>query len=156
MDPLYESPLMAGLVRIYPYCKRLLLQSPWLHQNLTGTQRLVLLTSLFSGRMTMTQLSEAIVCSKEQATRAVTPLVQQGLLCRSYNPDHRIHVYIQLTDRGTALLHRQLEHSTAALRARFSALSNTQQQELMDAFSTIYQFLTQDTPAVPENQGGTP
>lgn len=150
MDTSPDSPLMTGLVRIYPFCKRLL-HSQWLGSDLTGTQRLVLLTSLVSGKMTMTQLSEAIVCSKEQATRAVAPLVQQGLLDRSFDPHNRTRVYIQLSEAGTAYMHQQLARCGAALDARFSALSDTEQQSLIAAFSTVCQFLSQD---LPNHQGG--
>lgn len=150
MDPLQESSLMTGLVRLYPFCKRLLLHSPWSAADLTGTQRMVLLTSLVYGKMTMTQLSESIVCSKEQATRAVSPLVQRGLLARSFDPQNRTRVYIQLTQQGQTRIHQQLEHCGATLQARFSHLDAPEQQTLIDAFSTIYQFLSQDTP----QQGG--
>ena len=146
VDTLQESPLMAGLVRLYPFCKRLLLHSPWSAADLTGTQRLVLLTSLVYGKMTMTQLAEAIVCSKEQATRAVSPLVQQGLLARSFDPKNRTRVYIQLTDQGHTQIHQQLAHGGEAFQARFSHLEGPEQQALIDAFSTIYQFFSQDTP----------
>lgn len=151
MDTSPDSPLMTGLVRIYPFCKRLLLHSQWLGSDLTGTQRLVLLTSLVFGTMTMTQLAEAIVCSKEQATRAVAPLVRQGLLERSCDPKNRTRVYIRLSEAGTAHMHRQLARCGADLEARFSALGDAEQQALIAAFSTVYQFLSQDPLPIKED-----
>lgn len=158
MDFQRESPLTAGLVRIYPFCKHLLLQTPWYSGDLTGTQRMVLLTSLVSGRMTMTQLAEAIVCSKEQVSRAVSPLVSKGLLQRSFDPKNRTRVYIQLTDQGRLQIHQQLEQCTAALHDRFAALSKEKQENLTQAFTTVYEFLAQDPlphAAAPVQQGGT-
>lgn len=151
MEVLTESSLTAGLVRIYPFCKRLLLQSPWHSGELTGTQRLVLLTSAVSGKMTMSQLSKSIVCSKEQATRAVAPLVQQGYLQRSYDPENRTRVYIQLTEYGRIQIHQQLEFCTASLQTRFSVLDEDQQHRLIEAFTTVYEFLN-----IPDHQGGHP
>ena len=153
MEPFPDSPLMTGLVRIYPFCKRLLLHSQWLGGDLTGTQRLALLSSLVLGKMTMTQLAEAIVCSKEQATRAVAPLVEQGLLMRSFDPHNRTRVYIQLTEAGEARMHRQLERCGASLEARFSALSDSERQALTTAFSTIDRFLSRE---LPKDEGGHP
>lgn len=138
-----ESPILSGLVRIYPICKRLLLQSPW-DGELTGTQRLVLLTSAVSGAMTMTQLSEAIVCSKEQATRAVAPLVQQGYLQRHYDPKNRTRVFIQLTDQGAVRLQKQLESCAMPLRERFAALDHESRQQLLSAFAAVYDFLSHE------------
>lgn len=157
MDSQPEFPLTAGLVRIYPFCKRLL-QTPWHSDDLTGTQRLVLLTSLVSGKMTMTHLAEAIVCSKEQISRAVSPLVDRGLMQRSFDPENHTRVYIQLTDQGQALIHRHLELCTAALHTRFAALSCERQAYLTQAFTTVYEFLAQASPpsaAAPAQQGGT-
>lgn len=143
MDMQAESPILAGLVRIYPLCKRLLLQSPW-DGELTGTQRLVLLTSAVSGKMTMTRLSEAIVCSKEQATRAVAPLVQQGYLQRRYDPENRTRVFISLTEQGAVRLHKQLEACAVSLRERFAALEPESRQELLKSFAAVYDFLIQE------------
>lgn len=140
-----ESTILAGLVRIYPLCKRLLLQSPW-DGELTGTQRLALLTSAVSGEMTMTQLSEAIVCSKEQATRAVTPLVRQGYLQRHYDPENRTRVFISLTVQGSLQLRKQLDACAAPLRERFAALAPESQQHLLKSIAAVYDFLILEDP----------
>lgn len=64
-----QPEILDSLIRIYPFCKRLLLHTPWQISEFTGTQRLILLTSAVCGQLTMTHLAETIDCSKEQTTR---------------------------------------------------------------------------------------
>ena len=136
-----ESQTLDSLVRIYPFCKRLLLHTPWHVNDLTGTQRLILLTSAVCGELTMTCLADTIACSKEQATRAVAPLVQAGYLKRIYDRQNRTRVFIELTPEGRALIRRQYEACTQELHRLFAALSPEDRDRLMQSLQTIYQLL---------------
>ena len=72
--------------------------------DLTKTQFLILAALYHSGTLNMTKISEYISSSKEQATRAVSPLADRELIRRVEHPDNRKHVYLELTDAGKELL----------------------------------------------------
>ena len=140
MNETSEPEILDSLIRIYPFCKRLLL-FPWQDSDLTRTQRLVLMTSAASGRLTMTHLAESVACSKEQATRAVAPLVEAGYLRRLYDPSNRTRVLIELTDAGRQLLRRHYAASSQALQQQFSLLTQEEQEQLRSALRVIYRLL---------------
>ncbi len=141
MPPTMEPEILDTLVRIYPFCKRLLLHTPWHSSELTGTQRLVLLASAVQGRLTMTHLAETIACSKEQATRAVAPLVEAGYLQRIYDPENRTRVLIEITEQGRTLLRDQYAASSQFLRQQCSMLTQEEQDQLRSALGTVYRLL---------------
>lgn len=140
MSEISDPELLDSLVRIYPFCKRLLL-IPWQSGDFTGTQRLVLMVSAALGRLTMTHLAESIACSKEQATRAVAPLVEAGYLQRIYDPSNRTRVLIELTDQGRDLLHRKYTASSQALKRQFSALAPEDQAQLKSTLQVLARLL---------------
>lgn len=146
-----EPEILNTLVRIYPFCKRLLLHTHWCASEFTGTQRLVLLTSAVQGRLTMTHLAEAIACSKEQATRAVAPMVESGYLRRIYDPGNRTRVLIEITPQGRKLLRDQYEASAQVLRQQFSVLTQEEQDQLQSALSTVYRLLGRIQPDLPHS-----
>jgi len=56
------------------------------------------------GEMTMKQLARYLVCSQEQATRALAPLADQGYVERRTDPSNRTRVYVHLTEEGKTYL----------------------------------------------------
>ena len=72
--------------------------------------------------MTMTLLAEAMACSREQATRVVAPLVEQGYMERRYDQENRTRVWVELTEKGRELLCREY-------RAAMEELHNLSQEE---------------------------
>ena len=146
-----EPEILNTLVRIYPFCKRLLLHTSWHTSAFTGTQRLVLLTSAVQGRLTMTHLAETIACSKEQATRAVAPLVESGYLQRIYDPENRTRVLIEITDQGRKLLRDQHAASSQFLQQQCSVLTQEEQDQLRSALGTVYRLLGRIQPELPHS-----
>lgn len=151
MNTSTEPEILNTLVRIYPFCKRLLLHTPWRASEFTGTQRLVLLTSAVQGRLTMTHLAETIACSKEQATRAVAPMVESGYLRRIYDPENRTRVLIEITPQGRKLLRDQYDASAQFLHQQFSVLTQEEQEQFRTALVTVYQLLGRIQPEAPVN-----
>lgn len=71
-------------------------------ERLTRTQIVILTALMTRDDLTMSQIAEFIGSSKEQATRAVAPLVEQGLVERFISDTNRTRVHIRLTERGEA------------------------------------------------------
>lgn len=68
--------------------------------GLTKTQTVMLIALYYRESVTMGELAQYISSSKEQATRAVASLCDNGLVERFENPENRTHVYIRFTDYG--------------------------------------------------------
>ena len=79
----------------------------------------------------MAQVAAYLSSSKEQATRSVAQLVDDGYVAREQGADNRTMVYIQLTDKGRELLDRWRVEFRSRLAARLDArLTPGEQEEL--------------------------
>lgn len=58
------------------------------------------------GDLTMSQVASYISSSKEQATRAVAPLVDDGLVERYIAPENRTRIHIRLTNKGSEFMNQ--------------------------------------------------
>lgn len=74
----------------------------------TRSQLTLIMALLQKDSMTMKEAASYISSSKEQATRAVAPLVESGLLERYTDPANRNYVHIQLTEPGLQLVREML------------------------------------------------
>ena len=66
----------------------------------TKTQLMIFSALARCDNLTMSQVAGYISSSKEQATRAVAPLVDDGLLERYVDPENRTRIHIRLTAEG--------------------------------------------------------
>ena len=69
-------------------------------KHLTKTQYIIVINIYLYGELTMMQLSKLSGITKEQATRALSPLVEEGLAARSISESNRNYVYVSLTEEG--------------------------------------------------------
>lgn len=74
----------------------------------TRSQLTLIMALLQKDSMTMKEAASYISSSKEQATRAVAPLVENGLLERYTDPVNRNYVHIRLTESGLLLVREML------------------------------------------------
>lgn len=77
--------------------------------DLTKSQLIFMTALYYRGRLHMKKIAEYLSSSKEQATRAVAPLVDKGLVKRLEDGENRTHVFVTLTETGTVMMHRLLE-----------------------------------------------
>ncbi len=111
--------------------------------DLTKTQFLILAALYHSGTLNMTKISEYISSSKEQATRAVSPLADRGLISRVEHSDNRKHVYLELTEDGRALVVTLRREMRENIRAKVeSSLSAAEKEELLSSAETLTNILT--------------
>lgn len=95
--------------------------------GLTKTQTVMLIALYYRESVTMGELAQYISSSKEQATRAVAALCDNGLVERFENPENRTHVYIRFTDKGREFM-RQLSKMLRAQIDERLALSLTEDE----------------------------
>ena len=91
--------------------------------------------------LNMTQVSAYIASSKEQATRAVAPLVEAGYVDRFHDEANRKLVLIRLTPAGKAFLRETKEQLHQALENKFATLPEAEQQELLHSLHSILRIL---------------
>lgn len=107
----------------------------------TKTQQLILMTLWLHKKLSLTELSEQICTSNEQATRAVGQLVKSGFVNRVKNQTNRRSIYISLTQKGIDMINGA--HATAAQRIsqRLSELSDEDAKTLVDCLEKIGEIL---------------
>ncbi len=108
---------------------------------LTKTQVDVVLGLSTMGPMNMTQISEHIAASREQATRAVAPLVERGLLVKERNSENRRVVEVTLTEQGRRDFEAGREHALESLRKRLAALPASERERLLAACREVADVL---------------
>lgn len=135
-----EIPLLELVALIY---KAVDFHSQKKLHDLTKTQLLVLAALYHKGSLNMTMISEYISSSKEQATRAVSPLADRGLISRVEHQDNRKHVYLELTDAGKELIVLLRAEMREKFKARVdSALSKEEKDALLSSAETLTAVLT--------------
>ena len=109
--------------------------------DLTKTQILILF-ALSGGRpLNMSQLSSYLASSKEQATRAVSPLVKDEYVTRFRSDENRKMVYVKLTDKGNQLILKEKALVKDYLSKCFESLSKEDQESFHQSLSNILTIL---------------
>lgn len=133
---------VSALFEIFPICQKFLLNTIDIpSMDLTKTQILILF-ALSGGRsLNMSQLSSYLASSKEQATRAVSPLVKDGYVERFRSDENRKMVYVKLTEKGSTLILKEKALVKDYLSKRFEALSKEDQESFHQSLSNILTIL---------------
>lgn len=109
--------------------------------GLTKTQMDAVIGLDLYGSMSMTQMSEHLAVSKEQASRAIAPLVERGVIKRERSPrEHRV-VVISLTERGKAFSEAHKREAAENVRERLALLSEEDRSQLIEVSRTAEQLL---------------
>lgn len=133
---------VSALFEIFPICQKFLLNTIDIpSMDLTKTQILILF-ALSGGRpLNMSQLSSYLASSKEQATRAVSPLVKDEYVTRFRSDENRKMVYVKLTDKGNQLILKEKALVKDYLSKRFESLSKEDQESFHQSLSNILTIL---------------
>ncbi len=108
----------------------------------TKTQLIIFTILSMEGEMTMKQVAQYIVSSKEQATRAVAPLVDAGYVERHTDLANRTRVYIGLTESGRNLLNEYWASLTDNLSVKLDrSLNYDEKNTLCESASNIINLL---------------
>lgn len=108
---------------------------------LTKSQVDVMLGLILFGKMNMTQVSEHLAASKEQASRAVAPLVERGLVKRTRSVQNHRVIEITLTEEGLRQFELSRSYLIEGIRNRLAHLSEKDRAALMDASRTADRIL---------------
>lgn len=93
------------------------------------------------GRMSMSEISELMYVSKQQATQLVDKMIAQGYLVRQSDDRDRRKVYVIPTKAGWALAERGRAIVANALQEKLSKLNREDCDRLSRALDTINEIL---------------
>lgn len=131
-----------GLFEVFTALQRLILNSLDYRQIRFTKYQLYLMMALSrKHHMTMGQAAASIGCSKEQATRLVASLVDEGYVERLHSEENRKLVMIQLTEKGADVM--QFEKSTARekLKEELDRLSDEDKDTFFQALRQLAEVL---------------
>lgn len=89
------------------------------------------------GPMNMGMLAECMHTSKEQVSRSIKSLVEQGLVHREKNQENMRQVIVQLTPEGQAFLKKSNESITEEMARLIDKLSEDQQSQMVESLHTL-------------------
>ena len=132
-----------SLLRLMPMIQKVIL-SCWDREKYpyTKSQLILIIALLHKDSLTMKEAASYISSSKEQATRAVAPLVDKGLMERYTDPANRSYVHIQLTDTGRTLVLEMLDSLYDNINKLLDqAISNEEKLALRDSLTESIRIL---------------
>lgn len=132
-----------SLLRLMPMIQKVIL-SCWDREKYpyTKSQLTLIMALLHKDSLTMKEAASYISSSKEQATRAVAPLVDKGLMERYTDPANRNYVHIQLTDTGRTLVREMLDGLYDNINKMLDqAISNEEKLTLRDSLMESIRIL---------------
>ena len=126
------------LLRLLPMTQRLFsLAELRRNYGLTKTQIVILIGLYYHDTVTMSRIAEYIASAKEQATRAVAGMVENGLVERLESPENRTRVYVRLTETGRAYIEKcRAELQTQLHEKVDAALTEDEKEQLRAALET--------------------
>ena len=132
MDAIEPEEPRLNMLRALPLMHRLLrLVFVGERERFTKTQFYILITLFHQSPLTMTQIGEHIGASKEQATRAVAPLANEGLVRREVSPQNRTRIYVSLTEKGRALVQDLIARCSEKLEERMDERLTAEEREAL-------------------------
>ena len=130
------------LYEMYPLSRKLVFDTFNLKNSiLTRTQQIILLALSLSKTLTMSQLAEKINTSNEQATRAVSQLVEMDFVERKQDTKNRRIINISLTDKALNFLENTKNNIMDELLKKFERISDDEMLSFRQAVSQIINVL---------------
>jgi len=132
-----------SLLKLMPMIQKVIL-SCWDREKYpyTKSQLTLIMALLHKDSLTMKEAASYISSSKEQATRAVAPLVDKGLMERYTDPANRNYIHIQLTDTGRMLVLEMLDGLYDNINKLLDqAISNEEKLALRDSLTESIRIL---------------
>lgn len=132
-----------GLLMLLPLLQKIVhSESGVKERGMTKTRIIIFAALVLRGSLTMGQVAGYIGSSKEQATRAVAPLVEAGYVERYVKDENRSKIHIRLTDAGKAITDDRIGRFSENLNEKMNQrLSREELQTLFDTVNTLINLL---------------
>ena len=110
-------------------------------RKLTKTQFFIIMAIWNKKNMSMSQVASAISASKEQTTRAMIPLEEDGYVRRYHDEKNRRIVRVEMTEKGYGVLDRVRNHMISNLGKRLELLTEEEQEWFSDAADRMLELM---------------
>jgi DNA-binding MarR family transcriptional regulator len=107
----------------------------------TKTQQLILMTLWLHKKLSLTELSEQICTSNEQATRAVGQLVKMGYVSRVKNENNRREIEISLTEAAEKVVKDAKEKATKRVPENIQSLDDEDAKTICECIDKIGEII---------------
>ena len=142
MDRVTNEISTTALFEAFFSCQKILRNALDLRElHLTRQQFYTLMALAGPKKLTMGQVAESIVVSREQATRIVAPLVEEGYIERCSDDSNRKLVLVQLTGRGQEFIDREKDYVRKQLEDRFEHLTQVETERFLKCVSQLKEIL---------------
>jgi len=95
--------------------------------------------------LTMSQLAEATISSKQQISRLISSMEEKGLVRRELNTLNRRQVYVHVLPAGRAMADEIMEEMRARIAREANIFTEQERQELHNSFMTFSRLLQKIT-----------
>lgn len=131
-----------ALFKVFPLLRRAIFEA-FDKQNtkLTRTQQIILVTMAGSDSLSMSELARSINTSNEQATRAISQLVDSGFVTRSQNEQNHRIVNIDLTEKAEKYI-ADVEYDAENMLYKYVGKEKT--KKTMTSLTNISKSLTEE------------
>ncbi len=138
MDTTTNDIGITALLEIFFSCQKVLLHSLDFREIKFSRHQFYTLLAL-GGResMTMGRVAESLAASREQATRVVASLVEEGYVERFYDETNRKRVYVRLTPKGRSFIEKEKDYVKRQLESRLAHLSEAELDEFLTCLSRL-------------------
>ena len=99
------------------------------------------LRRIWKGKNSVSELSECMLVSRPNISRAVEELVNEGLAYRERDPKDRRVVYLSLTEEGNDLITRLHARNDEFMEGLFSNYSDAELKEMEKSFLSLEKIL---------------
>ena len=143
MAPAQSDSSEIPLLRLIPLINRITEINKIKDTTLSKSQCILLIALYYRGILSMGQIASALSSSKEQATRVVAPLVDENYVKRLELPDNRKHVYVELTDKGMAVIEKFNQEIRLEISSKLdTSLSANEREELRLCINRAVELLS--------------
>ena len=91
--------------------------------------------------LTMSQLADDLQMPKQQLTKLVNSLEENGMVCRIHNPTNRRLVSVHITPSGTQLVDDSLKEVVQTIIPELEIFSEEEKTELHNSITTLNRLM---------------
>lgn len=94
-----------------------------------------------SPHLTMSQLADAMILSKQHLSKLINSMEQKGLVKREHDPINRRQVYVSILPAGLAMVDEMIEEVRNKIAAEVEIFTEQEKCELHDCFGLFRKLL---------------
>lgn len=132
------------MVDYYALLRRHLIETNQFRFNSHGFSLLYTLQKYKDQKITMTQFAEIMGITKQQLTKLVNDLEDQGYVRRLHNDENRRLVYITITDEGMAHLEKMLGEIIHEIIRSLDGFDEADRQKIIESSRALSDVFRKD------------